>query len=365
MEWASRYFASDCSTGLRCVVSGEEATIHHLDGDATNHSKGNIVPLSGKRNAHLGTAYRYPKYGELYADLDPFNLLRQATIHCSNWKLASAYGCARLAAFIGGICDTLSSPQILDAARFALWIVRQKLDYDLIGDILNRDYLPRLAKIGFQCRNQTIYELASLLAESGEPALSSAALQNIKGNAFRVLGPVRQASVVRRRYLNSFTGHIDYRFRDQLADMAVEDVATGMMRSLSQGWELFSRGSFERGFETVLEISQQWRDKSIAHPRKVMIGSLLENEYLLACGLEMVKPGNWRERQRRAIDAISHFSKFGTRIPKFVDLPPSVVLIARNMEREIGYPISRTPIPPDVFRVVNEVLDKLLRQRAN
>ncbi|HXR76334.1 MAG TPA: hypothetical protein VN737_10210, partial [Bryobacteraceae bacterium] len=85
-----------------CVVTGHpDASLYHLDGDRLNSSVGNLVPLSNELCTHL-EAIQQGRRRTLSEKLDPKRLAEKlAAKHFRGWRVASAYGCAALAFYMG------------------------------------------------------------------------------------------------------------------------------------------------------------------------------------------------------------------------------------------------------------------------
>ena len=135
-----------------CVVTNSvEAEWHHLDDNKSNTVFTNLVPLATSLNRNLRDVRKRATSYEgseqvlvLRPTLQPEKLLDQASINFSKWKVGRAYGCARLAFYVGKQYRHQEKNQLLSYASKTLHFARHRVQYELIHDILRRDILPLL-----------------------------------------------------------------------------------------------------------------------------------------------------------------------------------------------------------------------------
>ena len=154
--------------GKRCVVKQNSAEWHHLDDDANKSTFCNLIPLASDLNESLGKVnLRAEKHRTLASDLNeslgkvnlraekhrtlflpptlsPKILLGKAEEHFVNWEYGLPYGCARLAYFISLRYLGEAPSERLPKACVAFYYARHHLNYELINDVLSRDFLPTL-----------------------------------------------------------------------------------------------------------------------------------------------------------------------------------------------------------------------------
>jgi hypothetical protein len=161
--------------GKRCVVTKNDACeYHHIDDDDSNTSFVNLVPLKSTFNSpKLRDARKKQKKSEpvvLSSDLDPEALIHRANWHFARWDIALAYGCARLAFFIGMNYLDMNTESRLPYSCAAMYFARHSCNYDLIRDILKRDFMPiaQSGQVSSGMRTLIIQELAGIYSENGK-----------------------------------------------------------------------------------------------------------------------------------------------------------------------------------------------------
>lgn len=160
--------------GKRCVVTKSKfCQYHHIDDDEFNTSFVNLVPLASTFNSPTLRDARKKEDKSvpvvLPAELDPEALIHQANLHFAQWDTARAYGCARLASWIGMNYLGMKAKSRLPYSCAALYFARHSCNYDLIRDILKRDVMPiaqsEPASAGI--RALIIQDLTGIFTEAG------------------------------------------------------------------------------------------------------------------------------------------------------------------------------------------------------
>jgi len=142
-------------------------------------------------------------------DLLPDRLMSQAETLYYDWNVAAAYGCARLAFFVG---KKYAGAGPLDLARYSvrcLWYARHRSEQRLFADVLVRDLNPVLAAqpVDPLTLITVLHECASFLSEFGKPQEAAATLeqldqrlptwkQSVKDLPFRLAGLVRREAII-------------------------------------------------------------------------------------------------------------------------------------------------------------------------
>ena len=158
--------------GKRCIVTkNKSCEYHHIDDDDTNTSFVNLVPLMSTFNSpKLRDARKKQKKSNpvvLPAQLDPEALITQADLHFKQWDIALAYGCARLAYFIGINYLGMNVESCLPYSCAAMYFARHSCNDDLIRDILKRDFMPiaNTGQVASGMRTLMIKEIAGIYSE--------------------------------------------------------------------------------------------------------------------------------------------------------------------------------------------------------
>ena len=175
--------------GRRCVVTKNSVCeYHHIDDDASNTTFVNLLPLASDLNCpELRDAHVAAVKGRdfiLLAVLQPEYLMHQADLHFANWDISLAYGCARLASFIGKNYYRSGAENYLRFACAAMYFARHTANYELIRDILEREFLPIVESgpISSRMRDLMFQELGGIHSEHGENR-KSAQLYDLISNA--------------------------------------------------------------------------------------------------------------------------------------------------------------------------------------
>ncbi|WP_295457934.1 hypothetical protein [uncultured Thiodictyon sp.] len=203
--------------GKRCVVTKVEfCEYHHIDDDDTNTSFVNLVPLASTFNSpKLRDARKHRSKSVpvvLPAQLDPQALLHQANLHFSQWHISLAYGCARLAHFVGMNYLGFDEEARLPFACMAMYFARHSVNYALIRDILIRDFIP-VAKSGCvssEMRVLIIQELAGIFSENGRQKESLGLYQLIPDSVSKAthnISSAKYAALLRRKATSIIAGN--------------------------------------------------------------------------------------------------------------------------------------------------------------
>lgn len=165
------YFLDPYTGSIRCVITGELADWHHLDGDPCNNAIGNLVPLCERLRSHLSGLEHGAQTTHL-PELDPGHLADFLAPHYfTDWQIARAYGCAHLAFHMGQppygnetsdlrllrLCDTLS-------------YTRHRFNESIVAYVIRHSLLPLLMRVESldprtMCR--LALQLSGLVDESG------------------------------------------------------------------------------------------------------------------------------------------------------------------------------------------------------
>lgn len=198
------YPANFVPDGVRCVVTGETSTWHHLDDNHRNHALANIVPLAPLLNSHLGGVKGGASGPSLWLDprLHPDMLLLTAETHFRNWQVSHAFGCAHLAFFLGGPSYAAQSgSDRLAAMRSSLLYARHSYSKEIIEYIVAREFAPIVSDAARQLtdrdRELTLQEICALLGENGDAELASELSSRLM--IYSGMPPLEQASLLRRK----------------------------------------------------------------------------------------------------------------------------------------------------------------------
>jgi hypothetical protein len=126
-----------------------------------------------------------------------------------------------------------------------------------------------------------------------------------------------------------------------------------------KAWGFISKEDYPNAFEELGKFTSDFRVMAVEYPRNIMVGTLLEGEFLFACTLELIQPKHWKRRQNEAIDAARTFAVHGTKIPAFFTFPSKMQAIAQNVETRIRVPILRPRMPDYLHTAVLHTLELL------
>lgn len=294
-----------------CVITGDKSsTWHHLDDNHDNHGLSNIIPLASNLNCHLGglKTAQHRDILWIYPNLLPAALANRADLNFRNWEVSSAYGCARLAYFMGGPSYAALPPiERLSILRGSLFYARHRFNQEIVQNIVLEEFVPAIyreaATLGYTTKNLILQEICALLGEDGQSMLAANLSETLKTNpemtALQKAGFLRRVAKSRRiagesarqvkplfeestdlsgRDFNEHVGRIiiegqlacvesDYLSEDiKIAYEATKMIYTGLVKRAGQG-------------PTAM---------SVANAATVTV-----NHVLLMC---LVRPSQWRER---------------------------------------------------------------------
>lgn len=281
----------------RCVVGGTEADWHHLDEDPANSVFENLVPLGHSPNGILSgldrTESRTPFV--FTPDLLPERLISRAQTLYYDWDVAGAYGCSRLAVFIG---RKYAGAGPLDLAQYAvrcLWYSRHRSEQRLFRDVLLRDLLPLLEAQHMDALTAitVLHECASFLSEFGKPREAEAAL----GHLSKLLPnwkdfvdnlPFRLAGLVRREALIEIGlgGNLDQAF-GKLKDseqLAPANLAAMVGAANARAWSHFLQEDYPAARDAIGHLLDLCLDKMFAgsiDPKPIAIPLAMAAELVL------------------------------------------------------------------------------------
>jgi len=164
----------------------------------------NIIPLSARLNSELGgLKARNPKY-PLFLDpkLVPSALLNKSETNFTQWQVAAAFGCARLAFFTGmAPYSKLKDSDRISVLRRSLYLVRHRFNKEMIEYIIQRELLPLLNRaidaLEQPERHLLIQEICALLGEEGESGFAAEVSDFLAPD--RNMGTEQKASLLRRK----------------------------------------------------------------------------------------------------------------------------------------------------------------------
>ena len=207
------FFAEESEVGrplvTRCVVTGDrDHDWHHLDDNHGNDDVGNIIPLAPRLNQYLGGLKNTPKSkpSELFHEQMRLPILAlKAELHLSNWRLASAIGCLRLAYYLSrSPYQDVDTNSQLKAAIEPIRYLRHRVEYGILNTTL-RDVLSELKSVGHAPESVIFplqYDLIALLNEHGEHLRASVCAQQLHVSFAATLDdslpPDKVGSILRR-----------------------------------------------------------------------------------------------------------------------------------------------------------------------
>jgi hypothetical protein len=143
-----RYFADPTTGEFRCIVTGESAVWHRLDGDPYNNAMGNLVPLCPRLQSHIEGLKEGTKKTNL-PELRPIYLAELARTHFANWRLGSAYACAHLAFYMGEPPFGNETPDLrIQHLADCLSHVRHRFNESIVAYIIRHSLLPLVIRLG-------------------------------------------------------------------------------------------------------------------------------------------------------------------------------------------------------------------------
>jgi hypothetical protein len=203
--------------GKRCVVTkSDQCEYHHLDDNDSNTTFVNLVPLASTLNCPtLRDACKRKRKSlpvTLCAELEPDNLLQRGNLHFAEWNISLAYGCARLAFYIGMNYLDMDAESRLPFSCAAMYFARHSANHALIKDILERDFFPIInsQQLSEKMRYIIIQELAGIYSEHGHHKESLSLYQMIPKVLISVSSEInakKYSAVLRRKATSIIADH--------------------------------------------------------------------------------------------------------------------------------------------------------------
>lgn len=269
--------------GKQCVITADDgADWHHLDENNANTEFVNLIPLKHELNVILGGLDRR-KVTEVWSarlELKPDYLIYTAMTHYYKWRVWLAYGCARMAVFIGKKYAKSPSIDLASYAQRCLWYSRHRSEQRLFEDVLRRDLLPIVDANALGTINvvSVVHECASLLSEFGKPDLAEQALDRLDTAApgwrlHMAQYQPRLSGILRREALVNFgrAGNADITaglLRDS-ADAAGQDLAGRVGAANATAWTHFVRGEHAKAAESLDPFLDGCLDQMVNGPSSV------------------------------------------------------------------------------------------------
>jgi hypothetical protein len=142
------YFADPDTGEIPCVVTGDAAVWHRIDGDLDNNAFGNLIPLCERLHARIELLRERRKPND-EKELQPRYLADElARCHFANWRMAYAYACAHLAFYMGEppIGDEIPDVRISRLCD-ALSHARHHFNESIVAHLIRHSLLPLVAQI--------------------------------------------------------------------------------------------------------------------------------------------------------------------------------------------------------------------------
>jgi hypothetical protein len=314
---AREFFMMADDSGLRCVVTGETEDVdwHRLDSDPFNDNPANLIPLCARLRSHIDSLKQH-KIRTGLVDLDPRRLAEElAPRYFQEWRIASAYGCASLAFYLGeppyGVeSDDMRLLRLCDV----IYYVRHRFFEPVMAHLIRATLLPflnRIDSIGPLAASRLALQLTALLDESGYRAEAEAPLafaERLNGKYAGLAyppGSLNAFTLLRRRaQLAAELAPNERRF-ESLLQPAQERVEKDVNRELilknvtayrwlRQSSDLASKLAYENLFPIVSQYSASlWNGRQLVKPPGIDVANLAE--IFLAAGISAcrVQPGGW------------------------------------------------------------------------
>jgi hypothetical protein len=343
-----KYFVDPDTNTLTCVVTGEPAGWHHLDGDACHDSLGNLIPLFDRLREHIKALREGWKTTQL-PELAPSYLAETlARSHFAAWRIAPAVACAHLAFHMGGrpfgneiadvrilrLCDTISH-------------LRHRFNESILASIIRDSLLPTvapLASLDPRPLCQLALQLSGVLDETGcfDDAYAALAIADSVSNRFATL-------VYQPESLNRFSllrRHAQLLMeRQPMANKAFDSLASQIDEqaenntNLPLTWQVVKTArafrqatlpASKRAYETLLPIANRldnllFSDRNIDRPPRVDSSNLAQLFLFSGVAASRVRPPGWEDYTMQT------FSK------------------AERLSQETGY-----ALPPEFWDTVSE-----------
>jgi len=362
----------------KCVVTDfSPATWHHLDDDPQNHVLGNLVPLEGCLNDSLGKAALESRKGGrplLDARLTPEALATRAMSHYLEWRIAPAYGCARLAVFVAREYCRRTASEVLEFASNAFWYARHRLNYDLLEDIVTRDILPVVSARSVlrpSAITAALHELCTLLHECGDHNYAHEAYETLDVLATSLRrsteDPFRYAGIVRRQATmlladSGLTSEV-LTLIEESQSAAASNEAVQLGGQLAKAWGHLHATTPNKAAEFVEHSYRKYIPVILPGgevvPKGVTLGMVAELSFHYCINVITTRPHGWKRKLEHGIgSARALYSLGGHRVPEI--LPGFWSLDeARTIESRIGLRIRRSQLPDSLKRKVASAIRSL------
>jgi hypothetical protein len=258
--------------GKRCVVTKTTSShYHHLDDDDSNTSFVNLIPLASNYNCPVLRDARIRRNKMqavvLPADLHPDALNYQASLHFARWDIALGYGCARLAYFVAKNYLGMDVDSSIEYSCSAMYSARHTANYDLIHDILLRDFIPIVEsrRVSARTREFLIQEVAGLSSDHGHhkralrlyqlnPYSKKAASRHINAERHAAILRRRAIAVIAERGANATSRSLLRDARE--ANPNSENLTAGLINT--QAWECLSHQDYPGAHELLEEFYHRY-----------------------------------------------------------------------------------------------------------
>jgi len=166
------YFADPYDGDIRCVVTGEPAIWHHLDGDPSNNAIGNLIPLCRRLSANIH-GLRHNSKTTILPELDPRHLAEDlAPSYFGDWQVARAYACAHLAFYMGQppCWEEQADTRLLRLCNTISYL-RYRFNESIVAYVIRNGFVPLLTRIDSldpRVMSRIALQLSGLLDESGD-----------------------------------------------------------------------------------------------------------------------------------------------------------------------------------------------------
>jgi hypothetical protein len=252
------------------VTNSPDSEYHHIDEDASNTVFANLIPVGSTFNSPIlrDTRQRFKKSRDavLPADLDPAALTLRANLHFAQWNVARAYGCARLAYFIAKNHLGMDAESRVGYSCSAMYFARHSVNFDLILDILKRDFMPMAnSRVSSQMRTVMLQELAGIHSDVGQQEKAFRLFQLIpdaSGNLLLQLNAERHAALLRRKATSIIATHGATGTSNSLLQDARESnpFSENLTASIAntQAWERLSEQDYTGAMDVLEPLHERY-----------------------------------------------------------------------------------------------------------
>lgn len=316
------FFAEPATGEVLCVVTGESADWHHLDGDACNNALGNLIPLSPRLSFHIRSLARGALRTNL-PELQPVYLAELARAHFAQWRMASAYACAHLAFYMGEPPFGNETPDLrLQHLSDALSHIRHRFNESIVANLIRHSLLPLVVRLG-SLDPRTLFhltlQLSGILDEGAHFVTAARALSLAERVADRFPslvfqeGALNRFSLLRRRaQLLMERAPADKHF-DYLAKQAEEETLHNPNLPLTlqiivthRWFRQATPDASRKTYESLMPLVARLNDvvfstSDLTKPPQVDSANLAALLISSAVAASHVHPGGWEESAREML----------------------------------------------------------------